>query len=100
MINFPDKVLTKIYCDEAIEYAVPNVLRDLVFSSDLRTTTVHTHIYAKNEFNRQNKSPQQSKHQDCAKRLALYRHSGTSVSLRGYHRNDTVVTNIACIVIT
>ena len=39
MTIFQDKLLTRTYCDEAGDYAVPNVLsqRDLVFRPDLRT---------------------------------------------------------------
>ena len=43
MTIFQDKLVTRTYCDEAGDYAVPNVLnpRDLVFRPDLRTKTVH-----------------------------------------------------------
>ena len=43
---FHDKWLTRTNCDEAGDYAVPNVLspRDLVFRPDFRTKTVHTHV--------------------------------------------------------
>ena len=43
----PDKLLTRTYCDEAGDYAVPNVLspRDLVFRPDFLTKNVYnTHI--------------------------------------------------------
>ena len=45
MTVFQVKQLTKTYCDEAGDYALPNVLspRGLVFRSDLQTKTAHMH---------------------------------------------------------
>ena len=47
MTNFQDKLLTGTNCDDAGDYAVPNVLspRDLVFRPDIRTKIVHTHTH-------------------------------------------------------
>ena len=40
------KLLTKVYCDEAGDYIVPNGFsqRDIVFCPDQRTKAIHTHI--------------------------------------------------------